>query len=340
MDLSPPLNLARMPATWQGAATKMPQATKTDSSEHEQTRLSAGADDGCRAVLDNKFALAGAVRTPSIVDGRLVKSAEWDSDVLENVRMERKAEVKECVRLRDKLRKEGVLGSTNRDAAQPVELSPATNAALISAVQSLLAGAANTDDAAGMNSILDGLVNAVDKGQDHMDEYTQVLQKLTEFFAAVTDLMAQLSGCITTSTDKDGNTQITVDKNKLESLIDKIKSDFANTGIKLDPAQADAWNAEFGGILKVDNTTGAVSINMDHLDQMRISIDNISNPMNPNQYQAWDTGFSAEKENIQTDMQTIAQKWSHQNSNLDSMVKILSGSIDTLMQTAKSFLQI
>ncbi len=56
-------------------------------------------------------------------------------------------------------------------------------------------------------------------------------------------------------------------------------------------------------------------------------------------YQAWQSGFKAQEENLKTTLQTLTQKYSNANSLYDNLVKVLSSTISSSLETAKSFLQ-
>ncbi|GAA5238858.1 hypothetical protein BMMON2_16800 [Burkholderia mallei] len=83
-----------------------------------------------------------------------------------------------------------------------------------------------------------------------------------------------------------------------------------------------------------------MTINPDKLIKMRDSLPPDGTVWDTARYQAWNTAFSGQKDNIQNDVQTLVEKYSHQNSNFDNLVKVLSGAISTLTDTAKSYLQI
>lgn len=57
-------------------------------------------------------------------------------------------------------------------------------------------------------------------------------------------------------------------------------------------------------------------------------------------FQAWQSGFKAQEENLKNTLQTLTQKYSNANSLFDNLVKVLSSTISSCLETAKSFLQI
>ncbi|VEA75394.1 cell invasion protein SipD [Salmonella enterica subsp. arizonae] len=67
-------------------------------------------------------------------------------------------------------------------------------------------------------------------------------------------------------------------------------------------------------------------------DDSKLEMDNAK-------YQAWQAGFKAQEENLKTTLQTLTQKYSNSNSLYDNLVKVLSSTISSSLETAKSFLQ-
>lgn len=56
-------------------------------------------------------------------------------------------------------------------------------------------------------------------------------------------------------------------------------------------------------------------------------------------FQSWQSGFKAQEENLKNMLQTLTQKYSNANSLFDNLVKVLSSTISSCTETAKSFLQ-
>lgn len=61
--------------------------------------------------------------------------------------------------------------------------------------------------------------------------------------------------------------------------------------------------------------------------------------MNSSKYQAWLTGFNAQAENIKTTCQTVTTKYSSANSLYDTLIKLLTSTITSLVESAKEFLK-
>ena len=62
--------------------------------------------------------------------------------------------------------------------------------------------------------------------------------------------------------------------------------------------------------------------------------------VNPAAYQAWWTGFQGMESQIENMVQTAAEKYSHRNSNFDNLIKIISSTVQSMVDTSKQFLQI
>jgi invasin D len=180
----------------------------------------------------------------------------------------------------------------------------------------------------------------------NLDAYNDIVRGLTEFMADVADIMNQLSKFV--HADKDGKNMI-VDGDALtkaiQAVLDKYQSKVIahvpvdpKTG-KVDPSVLAQWKKELGGAVNID-ADGNVTVNIDKLENMQKSFPRGEQTWDMAKYQAWSTGFSAEKDGIQNDVQTMAEKWSHRNSVFDNFVKILSGSITALADVWKGFLQI
>ncbi|KVD78022.1 hypothetical protein WS62_29810 [Burkholderia sp. ABCPW 14] len=194
-----------------------------------------------------------------------------------------------------------------------------------------------TSDSSSMDDpVIQGMIDAMMKGQDNIDLYQQIVAGFTTYFQSVTDVMSRLPNYIKVTTDGDGKQTVRVDTDTLKAdLMNNVK----DMSVSVPREQAAAWRAELSPIFDVSDD-GVVSVNQDHLNAMLDACNTDLSGVDMAAYQAWETGFSAEKDNIQNDLQTIVEKYSHQNSNFDSMVKVLSGSIETLTETAKAFLQI
>ncbi|SIT44963.1 hypothetical protein BN2475_510039 [Paraburkholderia ribeironis] len=217
----------------------------------------------------------------------------------------------------------------------------------------------------GMNSapVFEALLQALENGEDALTDFAAVVQFLTKLLGEITDdIFGELGGWTHSGTDKDNNTSVHIDIDKIYAAFDSIFSKYAgyskgppphftagsiDTGVAVKiPPSVDEWNKQLSPLFTVDGK-GNVSMDTSSLNKLIDSVRDFGNNgggtppgVNSAAYQAWSTGFTAMKDQMQTSLQMLAEKYSHQNSNFDSMSKILSSSISAMLDTAKSYLNI
>ncbi|KVP66722.1 translocator protein BipD [Burkholderia ubonensis] len=198
-----------------------------------------------------------------------------------------------------------------------------------------------TLDAAGDNGgvqpdpILQGLIDVIAQGKSDVDAYATIVEGLTKYFQSVTDVMSKLQDYISAKDDKNMKIDGHAIRKLLQDIIDHLPTMQVPKG-----ADLARWRKELGDAVTISDS-GVVTINPDKLIKMRDSLPDESDvTWDTARYQAWNTAFSGQKDNILNDVQTLVEKYSHQNSNFDNLVKVLSGAISTLTDTAKSYLQI
>lgn len=114
-------------------------------------------------------------------------------------------------------------------------------------------------------------------------------------------------------------------------------------------AEADMWAAELGlpsSCVQQRNGNYVVIPDLTPLETMLTELQNIGGyngngilELDNAKYQAWQAGFKSQEENLKTTLQTLTQKYSNANSLYDNLVKVLSSTISSCLETAKSFLQ-
>ncbi|EIP7175270.1 type III secretion system needle tip protein SctA, partial [Salmonella enterica] len=114
-------------------------------------------------------------------------------------------------------------------------------------------------------------------------------------------------------------------------------------------AEARQWLSELNlpdSCLKSTGSGYVVTVDLAPLRKMVQDIGGLGKPgsdskleMDNAKYQAWQSGFKAQEENLKTTLQTLTQKYSNANSLYDNLVKVLSSTISSSLETAKSFLQ-
>lgn len=198
-------------------------------------------------------------------------------------------------------------------------------------------------------------------GEDYLGIYENVVGNYTDFYTAYSDILSQMGGWI--SPGEDGN-KVKLDIDKLQAALEKLETDYSlpNKGAVLFPTQSDnggitgmdidtakQWAKELGlpdSCVK-SSPDGKYVVVIDLIpvvamirdvkalrwhDLLVLELDNAK-------FQAWQSGFKAQEENLKNTLQTLTQKYSNANSLYDNLVKVLSSTISSCLETAKSFLQ-
>ncbi|VVE36769.1 Cell invasion protein SipD [Pandoraea horticolens] len=177
-----------------------------------------------------------------------------------------------------------------------------------------------------------------------MDAYADIIQTLTEFYSDVSEAISQCSQHM--HADKDGRNMV-VDADAIRDLLQKVLDKFSGPmkNVSLTAAQAEALQREFHGAVTLkqnaDGTYGVV-INSGKLQAMVKSLDGEGKDwtIDNAKYQAWWTnGIISEENGIQTDVQTMAEKYSHRITVYDNLVKVLSSTIAAMQEMWKGYLQ-
>ncbi|EDI8503370.1 SPI-1 type III secretion system needle tip complex protein SipD [Salmonella enterica subsp. enterica serovar Bareilly] len=194
-------------------------------------------------------------------------------------------------------------------------------------------------------------------GDSYLGVYENVVAVYTDFYQAFSDILSKMGGWL--SPGKDGNTiKLNVDslKSEISGLINKYTQINKNT--ILFPSQtgsgvttatkeeAEQWIRELNlpaSCLKASGSGYVVLVDTGPLSKMVSDLNGIGSgsalEMDNAKYQAWQSGFKAQEENLKTTLQTLTQKYSNANSLYDNLVKVLSSTISSSLETAKSFLQ-
>ncbi|RWA54608.1 hypothetical protein AU476_09480 [Cupriavidus sp. UYMSc13B] len=151
---------------------------------------------------------------------------------------------------------------------------------------------------------------------------------------------------------------------------------FIDTGVTVNiPPNVDYWNKQLSPLFSVDDQ-GGVSMDTSMLQELLKSVIDFEGsggstaktafrgkfpwgfPMhkgklppellnefrdswigvNPAAYDAWKTGFGSIKDQMETALQTLVTKYAHQNSNFDSMAKVISSSISSMAEMKRCYL--
>ncbi|EME8538163.1 SPI-1 type III secretion system needle tip complex protein SipD [Salmonella enterica] len=194
-------------------------------------------------------------------------------------------------------------------------------------------------------------------GDNYLGVYENVVAVYTDFYQAFSDILSKMGGWL--SPGKDGNTvklNVNALKSEISNLINKYNQLNKNTilfptqtggGVTTaSRAEAEQWIKELNlpdSCLKSSGSGFVVLVDMGPLDKMVSDLNGIGSgsalELDNAKYQAWQSGFKAQEENLKTTLQTLTQKYSNANSLYDNLVKVLSSTISSSLETAKSFLQ-
>lgn len=215
-------------------------------------------------------------------------------------------------------------------------------------------GKALTGVGADLPSFFDDMLKSILAGQGDMATYSKIVEALTDLYKKIAEVMKAAADA-TSSVDDGKKTK--VDE---EAIAKKMKELFGgddsnlndqDLNVAIPDSEINMWKGELGGDLFTfkKNADGSwdVSLSMSGgkagKNPLQLMYDQLQKKNNDVEfdnaaYQKWDLAFTTEKDNFQNDVQTMVQKYSHQNSNYDNMVKVESGSIDEFTNLAKGFL--
>lgn len=193
----------------------------------------------------------------------------------------------------------------------------------------------------------------------YLGVYENVVGKYIEFYQEFSDILSKMADWISSN---DKGDKVTLNVGDLYDALKQLKAKYENTELFASTAdtpekakeEAEKWAAELGlpkecvkeqpkdsGRYVVVIDTGPVQEMMTALEKLaggvpekgkKVEMDNAK-------FQAWQSGFKAQEENLKNTLQTLTQKYSNANSLYDNLVKVLSSTISSCTETAKSFLQ-
>ncbi|KVT72962.1 hypothetical protein WK54_03440 [Burkholderia ubonensis] len=203
-----------------------------------------------------------------------------------------------------------------------------------------------------------------DIGKDYLGVYENVVAVYTEFYKAFSDILSRMGGWITPGND--GNS-VRLNVNALRTALQQLQNRFSlpSTDGVLFPAKnsdgslqgvdrekAEEWADTLGlprsCVQQFPANSGryVVVVDMTPINNMIRDLNNLGTPdsngnvmLDNARFQAWQSGFKAQEENLKTTLQTLTQKYSNANSLFDNLVKVLSSTISSCTETCKAFLQ-
>ncbi|PTU64804.1 IpaD/SipD/SspD family type III secretion system needle tip protein [Chromobacterium sp. Panama] len=194
----------------------------------------------------------------------------------------------------------------------------------------------------------------------YLGVYENVVGKYIEFYQEFSDILSQMAGWISSN---DKGDKVTLNVGDLYAALKTLKEKYENTELFASTAdtpekakeEAEKWAAELGlpkeCVKEQPKGSGryVVVIDTGPVDKMMKALEGLAGNKVPSQgqkvemdnakFQSWQSGFKAQEENLKNTLQTLTQKYSNANSLFDNLVKVLSSTISSCTETAKSFLQ-
>ncbi|MCD0494638.1 type III secretion system needle tip protein SctA [Chromobacterium violaceum] len=195
---------------------------------------------------------------------------------------------------------------------------------------------------------------------NYLGVYENVVGQYTDFYKAFSDILSKMANWIKPGSD--GN-KVKLNVDALKAALADLKTKFSlpNKAAVLFPAQgkdgavqggsesdARKWAGEMGlpdsCVKQSADGNWVVVVDMTPIDTMIRDVGALGSgtelELDNAKFQAWQSGFKAQEENLKNTLQTLTQKYSNANSLFDNLVKVLSSTISSCLETAKSFLQI
>lgn len=189
-----------------------------------------------------------------------------------------------------------------------------------------------------------GLKTSISEAKEAIiDPYGQLVSEYMNYTQAVTDVMSDLSSYVTASDD---GSKVTFKAKELSDDIQAKLNTLSNWSITL-PGTAvlssSDWSSELKGNFNVtSNPNGTTTLTLDvtNLRGMQNSLASYSDgDISVTQYNAWYSGFSSQKDNVQNLSQSIAEKFSKMNTTFDDLVRVMSSTITALLEAEQKSLQ-
>lgn len=173
---------------------------------------------------------------------------------------------------------------------------------------------------------------------NYLDLYAGLVSKYTEFYQYYT---GGFSSPWMNSIDTSGDNQVRVDLGKFFDLRDRMIDVFAS----LSEFSFDTCNMSTEQLAAFKETIAPAFFVGDDGKTLIMKFESPPAPqtgdglMRTAQYQAWLSAFNAVGNTYQSNMQSLAQRYTQANSTFDNLNKVLSSSITTESDSLKTFIQ-
>ncbi|WP_157378893.1 IpaD/SipD/SspD family type III secretion system needle tip protein [Burkholderia ubonensis] len=206
-----------------------------------------------------------------------------------------------------------------------------------------------SDGANPFQNIIDELNDAMKSEDGNLDTYQKVVAYMTKVMQILSNFMSQIPNWVKSSDDG----------KKIEvwfgTMADALWSALPGKWVCNVPEnEISEWKKELApfipSIIKFADDDGypnwiEINYGSDGLlkqmdDSIRNSLSQDDGYLNPAAYQAWWAGFQGMESQVENMVQTAAEKYSHRNSNFDNLIKIISSTVQSMIDTSKQFLQL
>jgi invasin D len=176
-----------------------------------------------------------------------------------------------------------------------------------------------------------------------IDPYGSLVDEYMNYTQSVTDIVAALSNYVKASGD---GSKVTFQASDFKAKIDAEISQLSGWSLTIPGTSIlsnNDWGKELSGnFIATKNADGTTTLKLDlsNLQGMSSSLSNYSNgDISVTQYNAWYSGFTSQKDNVQNLSQSIAEKFSKMNTTFDDLVRVMSATISALLESEAKYFQ-
>lgn len=204
-------------------------------------------------------------------------------------------------------------------------------------------------------------INNIDNS--YMRSYEFIMGQFSQFYESVANIKTMMAEYIRPG--KNGN--LIIEGKRMHALISGFMNKYSSQNGEIPPQailfpspdyknpdgsaitqqQAEKWASEMGlstyNVKQDKNGNWCCTIDVSPLQEIKRSIELVfgtgaDRTVDPQQYQAWATGYDTQLDKYQNFLQIITQKFTTANAVFDNLVKVLSSTITALAECDKSFL--
>ncbi|WP_445147348.1 IpaD/SipD/SspD family type III secretion system needle tip protein [Dyella sp. Tek66A03] len=187
------------------------------------------------------------------------------------------------------------------------------------------------------------LIDAIDYlDSEWLSKYSDALAQYIEFFREFSNIMALLKDAIEASGDNDVNVNFSEMSNRLKSLIDNYSQASEGLGSFPSQAAADAFIRDLGlsglTVERALDGSYAVMIDLQPVQDLRKSMPESPSKWDMAKYNAWLSSKDTYTEQLQHVSQVLGEKYSRNTQLFDTLIKVLSSTIESISEADKAFI--